>query len=162
MTTTLRIHATGRPITQGSKTKTRWGMRDANGDKLHPWRDTVTAAAIDAIGDAPPIEGPVNVTMVFAFARPAGHYGTGRNATVLKPSAPSHPISLRMGDLDKLCRAVCDSLTGARVWLDDSQVANMAAAKEWCGRGEREGVTIHVVPLGSVDVRPAAGAQGVA
>lgn len=52
------ITAIGHPITQGSKVRTQWGMRDSNGDRLKPWRDTVTAAAIDAHEGQAPIDGP--------------------------------------------------------------------------------------------------------
>ena len=61
----IQIEAIGHPITQGSKIKTNWGMRDANGDKLKPWRDTVRAAALDTMRDDPPLDGPVTVVATF-------------------------------------------------------------------------------------------------
>ena len=143
------IHALGRPITQGSKTRTRWGMRDDNGDRLRPWRDTVTAAAIAVVDGAPPIDGPVSVEIVFAICRPAGHYGTGRNRGSLKASAPVHPVGRNVGDIDKLCRAVLDSLTTAKVWLDDSQVVTLIARREYAAPWELEGaeIAVHAMPV---------------
>ena len=40
------------------------------------------------------------------------------------PRAPGRP------DLDKLCRAALDAMTGV-VYVDDAQVAILSAAKEW-------------------------------
>jgi len=37
----MNILIYGKPITQGSKIRTRWSMRDSNGDTLLPWRDNV-------------------------------------------------------------------------------------------------------------------------
>ena len=88
-----------------------------------------------------PITGPVEVTVTFRFARPAGHYGTGRNADTVRPSAPAHPTGGK-GDIEKLVRAVHDALTAAGVWRDDAQVVRLNAAKVWCHKGERPGATI--------------------
>ena len=127
----MRITVYGKPVTQGSKTKTRWGMRDSNGDTLAPWRDNVRAAAInhkDAFGEA-----DVNVSITFTFNRPAGHFGTGRNKAFLKPSALPYPSSHAIGDIDKLTRAILDALTDAGVWNDDSQVVRLLARKVFAG-----------------------------
>src|SRR6185312_11857840 len=43
------IRAYGRPITQGSKIKTRHGLVDDNAKTLKPWRNTVRLAAEDAV-----------------------------------------------------------------------------------------------------------------
>lgn len=123
----MRIVVYGKPITQGSKIRTRWSMRDSNGDTLIPWRDNVRAAAIshkDSFGEA-----PVAVMITFTFARPKGHFGTGRNSASLKPSAPPYPSSHSIGDIDKLTRAILDALTDAGVWNDDSQVVYLRAQK---------------------------------
>jgi len=127
----VRIVVYGKPITQGSKIRTRWSMRDSNGDTLIPWRDNVRAAAVghkDSFGEA-----PVDVFIKFTFARPKGHYGTGRNAGTLSRSAPPYPSSHAIGDIDKLVRACLDALTDAGVWNDDSQVVGLTAIKVFAG-----------------------------
>lgn len=119
----------GTPVTQGSKTRTRYGLRDANGTRLRPWREAVKHAALDA--GIPRIDGPVSVSLRFAFARPRSHFGTGRNVSNLRSGAPAYPANRGSGDIDKLCRAVLDALTDAGVWGDDSQVVCLTAVKSW-------------------------------
>ena len=140
------FEAYGRPVTQGSKTAVRRGGRvilieDAKG--WRPWRDTLVRAA-RAAHHGGPIVGPVAVSCVFVFARPAAHYGTGRNAGRVKAGAPSFPATRGTGAVDKLVRAVLDPLTIAGVIEDDSRVVECRGLKLWAGRDEREGVYVVV------------------
>lgn len=108
----------GVPAPQGSKT--RWGTED--NPRTKPWR---AAVAIAAEGQ-PMLDGPLRLEVAFVFPRPKNHYGTGRNAGVLKRDvALFHNTK---PDLDKLLRAIGDALTGL-VWRDDSQVAFVQARK---------------------------------
>lgn len=120
----MRVRVLGLPQQQGSKkafvVKGRAIMSDANEKNLKPWRGHVTQTVGEAWGDAPLLTGPVKMVVTFAFPRPASHYGTGRNAGVLKASAPSYKTSAP--DLDKLQRAIGDALSGT-VFRDDAQVA---------------------------------------
>jgi crossover junction endodeoxyribonuclease RusA len=131
----MRITVYGKPITQGSKIRTRWSMRDANGATLAPWRDNVRSVALNTIA----IDGisygkdPVTVDIRFSFARPASHFGTGKNAGQVKASAPPFPSSHSVGDIDKCARAILDALTDAGVFADDSQVVELDARKVWVG-----------------------------
>jgi crossover junction endodeoxyribonuclease RusA len=141
----MHITVYGRPITQGSMIRTRWAMRSSNGATLAPWRDNVRAAAInhkDVFGEA-----AVTVTIVFTFARPKGHFGTGRNARILNGSALPYPSSHAIGDIDKLTRACLDALTDAGVWNDDSQVVDLRARKVFVREGgalDKPGAVIRV------------------
>lgn len=111
----------GKPVTQGSKTRTRWGLRDDNADTLKPWRANVTATAVEARQHAgwARAEGPVAVHARFYFDPPK--------------SAPKRrrtwPTTRSSGDLDKLLRALFDGITDAGVWRDDAQVVQVIAAK---------------------------------
>lgn len=116
----------GTPIPQGSKTRTRWGMREDN-PKTRPWRDTVAHDAVCAMGSEPPLVGPLWVQVDFRMPRPKSHYGSGRNANVLKPTAPIHCTT--KPDIDKLLRALGDAMTTAGVWMDDSQAVVVEARK---------------------------------
>ena len=144
----------GKPITQGSKIRTRWAMRDANGATLDPWRDNVRSMAIKAVeADTGFGTDPVNVNIYFTFARPDGHFGTGRNAGTVKDSAPPFPSSHAMGDIDKLVRACLDALTDAGVWKDDSQVVLLTASKIWVGHPKGMGIQGAVINVTAADVR---------
>lgn len=132
----LVIVAYGAPVGQGSKNVNAHGASyDTNAKRLKPWRAVVTAAAGDAIEEmygtdqVLPLFGrgtPVHIAMVFTFARPASHFGTGRNAAVLKASAPAEHIGFP--DVDKAQRAVLDSLTAAGVVGDDRQFSRVTEA----------------------------------
>jgi crossover junction endodeoxyribonuclease RusA len=70
------------------------------------------------------LTGPCRLVVVFYFPRPKSHYG----ARGLKPSAPGWVT--RTPDLDKLVRAVGDSLTGVCV-RDDSLIVELVAMKRY-------------------------------
>lgn len=143
--------AAGRPVTQGSKTigRARSGRvflrEDAKG--LKAWRDTLTVMAARAAGRVGMITGPVRVELTFSFERPASHYGTGRNAERVKDSAPDWPDTKWAGDLDKLTRAVFDSLTAGGVIEDDARVVEASMSKVWCVPGAPGGVLVDVTPM---------------
>lgn len=146
---TLRITIPGTPITQGSmKAFARGGRAVVTHDKgpaLNHWRSRVTLEARRAWGRQAALDGPVAVTLLFRLERPAGHYGTGRNAGKLKPSAPALPHV--KPDLDKLIRAILDALTQARVWADDSRVCRLTTEKVYATPGEVAGVDVTVEAL---------------
>lgn len=91
--------------------------------------------------DWEPCEGPVAVSYRFFFARPKSHYGTGKNDQTLKASAPAYHA--QRPDLVNLIKCLEDALTGI-VWRDDSQVAEIDAAKFWA---ERDAVELTVEKL---------------
>lgn len=114
---------------------------DDNETKLKPWREAVAWAAGQAY-TGEPIDGvPLVVAFEFIKPRPKSHYGTGRNAEVLKDSAPSAPIV--KPDALKLARAIEDALIG-KVWLDDSLIVTEVIAKRYCHRWEPERVNISI------------------
>jgi crossover junction endodeoxyribonuclease RusA len=127
-------------------------MREQS-DQLAPWRDSIVHAARLAMIDARepgPFKGPCYVDVVFYFKRPATHFGTGRNRETLKPDAPDLAHGQRP-DLDKLCRALGDALTTARVIGDDSQIAELTAHKCWDIEGNSMAVTVgRVVWVGAI------------
>lgn len=86
------------------------------------------------------LEGPLRVRFDFVFPRPAGHFGTGKNASVLKPSAPPYPA--QRPDTTKLVRSAEDALKGI-LWRDDSQIVSQFATKRY---GPQAGMAITVAP----------------
>lgn len=92
--------------------------------KLRPWRDTVTWAARDALGRHPerptfPITEAVTLTVEFWMHRPKNRPKT---IDVLPLTPP---------DLDKLIRAIGDSLVNAGVLADDSLITDITVNKRY-------------------------------
>lgn len=144
----LHLDVRGDAKPQGSKVKLRYGMKES-AEGLPAWREAVRHAAAKHLNDIgqPPYLGAVRLVVTFTKKRPKSHYGTGRNANVLKESAPEDCTGRNHGDVDKLCRAVMDALTMAGLWRDDSQVTHMEAARVWCEPGQPPGVAIEVEAL---------------
>lgn len=91
------------------------------------------------------INGAVTLTVHALFARPKSHYGTGRNAHRLKPSAPR--AHTKKPDLDKLIRAVGDALTNAGVIEDDARINKFGeSCKMWAPHGVAAKIIIWVEP----------------
>jgi len=147
--TELTVHVIGTPVAQGSKVPNRHapGVRDSNAKTLKPWRADVAGVVADtmtAVGWTT-LDGPIEVVLTFFHERPGGHFGTGRNAGVLKPSAPRWKSTAP--DIDKLTRAILDSLTSARAIRDDARVARLVVEDLWADAAT--GARITVRPLDS-------------
>jgi len=143
----------GNPGPQGSKRHVGNGRMIESSKKVRPWRDAVEAAARTAMqesGIAAPLTDPVHVIITFTMRRPSSHWGTGRNASTLRPSAPDYPTSRAVGDLDKLCRSTLDALTSARLIHDDSLVVGIQAVKVYSdgSRFNPTGARIEVTTVG--------------
>jgi Holliday junction resolvase RusA-like endonuclease len=127
----ITVH--GQPAPQGSKRAFairkggiptgRVAVIESSHDRVKSWRQAVIDAALAKGLDGPhdwPLLGPLRLGIVFALPRPKGHYGTGKNATKIRDSAPRYPAG--MPDLSKLLRSTEDALTDAGIWRDDAQV----------------------------------------
>ena len=103
---------------------------DASGQPGKDWRADVKAAAMGVYqGDL--IDAPIYLCVEFRFSRPKSHYGTGRNAKVLKARAPE--FHTKAPDTTKLLRGLEDALTGI-LWTDDSRVVVQRARKDYVDR----------------------------
>lgn len=101
------------------------------------WRESCKVFASQAF-NADPLTGPLAVEFHFVFPRPKGHYGSGKNANVVKASAPLYPAV--KPDTTKLIRSTEDALTGL-LWKDDAQIVSQNASKSY---GTRPGATLRV------------------
>lgn len=128
----------GIPVPQGSKRVFHGRLVDVNDRKLRDWRALVGQLASAEASKL--FTGPISVRLDFYLPRPKGHYGTGRNAATLRPSAPAVPQT--KPDIDKLVRACLDALTGM-AFRDDSQVTALIAAK-WYADERQPGVHIEI------------------
>lgn len=145
MTGDLEFRVYGLPAPQGSKRHVGHGVMVESSKKVKPWRQDVVQAALDAVRnhqDFAPFTGPVAVRITFYFPRPKYHYGTGRNAGILKPGAPQFQTA--NPDLDKCVRSTFDALTTAGVWHDDNLAAEVTARKRF---DTLPGASIRLSPL---------------
>lgn len=118
----------GTPKPQGSmRGFVRGGRAVLTSDNraLKPWRQEISLAAIATRPEI--IDGPVALKLQFYFAKPKS-----RPKAWLEPACKP--------DLDKLCRAACDALTGI-CFNDDAQVIALAAEKAY-GLPERVEITV--------------------
>lgn len=96
--------------------------------KSAPWKHLVAQAAGESFVEAEPWAGPIRLTLTFYMPRPKGHFGTGRNADLIKESAP--PFPTKKPDTLKLARGVEDALSGI-VYKDDAQIVDEHLFKRW-------------------------------
>ena len=128
MAQTVEFRVYGRPAPQGSKAY-KGNQRFVEASKYLPaWRKAVKNAAAVAQGGAPLFEAPVRVEVRFWLERP-------KKPKFDRPGTPP--------DLDKLCRAVFDALSGT-VWLDDALVVDLNARAFWTTDTEAQGCHITV------------------
>jgi len=91
--------------------------------RVKPYRALVSLAASQARKE-PPTRLPVGIGITFVFVRPKSHYTSKGELRAGAPSFPGKP------DVDKLCRAVLDALTGI-LYHDDAQVISLNASKRY-------------------------------
>jgi Holliday junction resolvase RusA-like endonuclease len=130
----IEFTAFGEAKPAGSKTgfvvKTKSGPRAVVVDACKttkPWQAVVSSAAMQAYqGEL--LRGALMAEFRFYFPRPKSHFGTGRNAGVLKPDAPAYIT--KAPDALKLSRAVEDALTGI-IYVDDAQIVGEKISKHY-------------------------------
>lgn len=129
----LLFRVEGKPIPQGSKQAFIRGSRavvvDVKPRELMRWRKAVTDVARSMWAGQPPIDSPVWLQLAFIVERPG------------KPKFETPAVK---PDWDKLSRSVCDSLTDAGVYVDDSRVIRTQVEKRF---GARAGVIVRVREL---------------
>jgi len=115
------ITVEGIPATQGSKTLYRGRMVEAS-KKLPAWRKAIMVACYAELlkqGRPDPLDEPLKLTAFIFLPRPA------------KPKWERLPAS--KPDVDKLVRAICDSLVLAEVIKDDALIVELQVKKLWAG-----------------------------
>jgi Holliday junction resolvase RusA-like endonuclease len=120
------------------------GMTHGNEKKLKEYRARVAVAAEQA--GARQFTGPVQLEARFFVQRPKSYYGSGRNAGLLKPSAPLFPTTAP--DLSKYVRALEDALEGI-TWANDAQIVSLIVSKLYAetGMALRTDVTIRSLDI---------------
>jgi len=126
---------------QGSKRHVGNGVMLESSDRVRPWRQDVRFAALEKRTSGWDMTKPIRLVLKFRFSRPQSHIVTKKGVSHLKPNAPAQPVSARLGDIDKLSRAVLDALTGV-AYLDDRQVIQLEASKGYLKEQDASPLTI--------------------
>jgi crossover junction endodeoxyribonuclease RusA len=129
----LTIDVSGEPASQGSHSVINGRIVQVNSTKHKKWRNAVAFAALDLVTDDwELIDEPVELTVIFYLPRPK---------SVLDRAYPAV-----MPDLDKLVRAVGDSLSGV-VYVDDSRIISLTAKKLYADdRGPGAVIRLNTLP----------------
>lgn len=128
----LEIEVFGDPASQGSHAVIHGRIVQVNSAKHKRWRNAVAFAALDLVTDGwELLDEPLELTVIFYLPRP-------KTATRAYPSV--------MPDVDKLLRAVFDSLSGV-IYVDDSRVVRVMAEKRYAdARGPGALIRVNTLP----------------
>lgn len=140
MTRPIAFIIPGKPCTQGSKDQ--FG-RETN-KRLPGWRSDAREAARHVLPTTWDPSRSMRVQAAAYFQRPASHYGRRNGGPYLKPDAPRFPG--RVGDVDKLARALLDALTHI-LWNDDDQVVALTITKHYTEPADYPRLAVRVAML---------------
>jgi Holliday junction resolvase RusA-like endonuclease len=128
----VSLSVTGDPASQGSHAIINGRIVQVNGSKHKVWRKAIVQEAINTLPSGwVPIDEPCELIVAFYLPKP-------KTVTRSLPSVSP--------DLDKLVRAVGDSLTDSGVVADDSRIVRISARKLYA-EGIQPGATIQVKTL---------------
>lgn len=128
----VSLSVIGDPASQGSHAIMNGRIVQVNSKKHKAWRNAITQQALATLPpDWVPIDEPCELIVNFYMPKPAS---VKRSLPTVSP------------DLDKLIRAVGDSLTDSGVVVDDSRIVRISARKLYA-IGIEPGATIEVKTL---------------
>ena len=128
----VSLSVTGDPASQGSHAIMHGRIVQVNSSKHKAWRKAIVQEAIATLPDDwQPIDEPCELIVNFYLP---------------KPKTVDRQLPSVSPDLDKLIRAVGDSLTDSGVVIDDSRIVRISARKLYA-EGIAPGATIEVKTL---------------
>jgi Holliday junction resolvase RusA-like endonuclease len=128
----VSLSVTGDPASQGSHAIMHGRIVQVNSSKHKAWRKAIVQEAIATLSDDwQPIDEPCELIVNFYLP---------------KPKTVDRQLPSVSPDLDKLIRAVGDSLTDSGVVIDDSRIVRISARKLYA-EGIAPGATIQVKTL---------------
>jgi len=107
--------------------KTKSGQ-NINYDPSSSDKNTFAWKAIAQHKPKKPFDEAIRVRFIFYMPRPKSHFGTGKNKSKLKASAPA--LHTSKPDLDNLVKFVKDALNKI-YWKDDSVISSLIARKQY-------------------------------
>lgn len=128
----IEVFVPGRPAPQGSKRYFGPGRVVEMSKYVAGWREDIRTTLSAEWGALPPLTGAIYLRLQFALPRPAS---TPKRRT---------PPAIKRPDWDKLSRAVCDAITSAGVYRDDSQVVEAWVSKRIAELDEQTGCLIRL------------------
>lgn len=137
----LTLWIAGAAEPSGSKTRTKWGIRESN-PSAADYR-VVVASEVARAMEEHGLElvrrpRPVYLSVTFYRVRPSSHYRS--NGLALNAEGDRRPWPTTKPDRGKTLRTIEDALTGV-LYEDDAQVVEGVVAKRW---GERAGARLSV------------------
>jgi Holliday junction resolvase RusA-like endonuclease len=128
----VSLSVTGDPASQGSHAIMHGRIVQVNSSKHKAWRKAIVQEAIATLPDDwQPIDEPCELIVNFYLP---------------KPKTVDRQLPSVSPDLDKLIRAVGDSMTDSGVVIDDSRIVRISARKLYA-EGIQPGATIQVKTL---------------
>jgi Holliday junction resolvase RusA-like endonuclease len=128
----VSLSVTGDPASQGSHAIMNGRIVQVNSSKHKAWRKAIVQEAIATLPDDwQPIDEPCELIVNFYLP---------------KPKTVDRQLPSVSPDLDKLIRAVGDSLSDSGVVIDDSRIVRISARKLYA-EGIAPGATIQVKTL---------------
>jgi Holliday junction resolvase RusA-like endonuclease len=85
-------------------------------ERTKPYQEAVALAVREAMQGAPPLEGPISLTVTFLLPLPKR---ASRKLPCVRP------------DVDKLLRSVLDGMTSGGAYQDDGQVTDVSVEKRY-------------------------------
>jgi Holliday junction resolvase RusA-like endonuclease len=105
------------------------GIRAYMPAKCTQYREKLKLAYQQSHPDASPLQGALSVSISVFIPRPKKHFGTGRNAGIVKAQFEEGHHEQKP-DADNFAKMLLDALNGA-AYVDDSQVVDLRVRKYW-------------------------------
>jgi len=109
------------------------------------WKSQIAIAVKESGAVGLMLDMPLRVSIQAHFKRPKSHFRTGKNAHLVKDSAPGFNTS--KPDFDNIGKAACDALTHLGVWKDDAQVVDGRVMKKFT-----DGAAVTIITITPIEL----------
>jgi len=138
----VKFTVMGTPVAKGRPKFARMGnfVKTYTPKKTVSFENLVKLSFMQEVGTSfIPLDCAIVMHVQAFFQRPKSHYGSGKNAEVLKKSAPENMVN--KVDADNIFKACADALNGV-AFVDDKQIVVLTASKHYGNRPRCE-IEIH-------------------